>query len=148
MNFSRLSLVLVTFGAVSFVLDYYYIDDPLGGALLYFGGLGVFGGGLFACIGFLQRWRTPNARFSFLVDTGWTTLSIGVLVSIGSYLALTQTVCGYPFLVGGIHPPGPCNLDRYYVPLYAGLVLAAAGLGIVVYGKFPKTVASSQKLTR
>ncbi len=127
MNFSRLGFLLVAFGAASFVLDYYEIIFPLKLALIYFGGLGVFGGALFTGIGAIQRWRTPNARFVPIVDAGWTTVSFGLLVSIGSYLVLTETQC---FEV--------CSLVSYYVPLYAGLVVAAAGLGVVVYGRLSR----------
>jgi len=124
MNFSRLGFLLVAFGATSFVLDYYDPAIPLKLALIYFGGLGVFGGGLFTGLGAIQKWRSPDALFIPLVDAGWTTVSFGLLVSIGSYLTLTQTQC---FEV--------CSLVSYYTPLYAGLVLAAAGLCIVVYGR-------------
>jgi hypothetical protein len=127
MNFSRLGFLLVAFGAAFFVLDYYEITIPLKLALIYFGGLVVFGGGLFTAIGAIQRWRTPNARFIPLVDAGWTTVSFGLLVSIGSYLALTQTVC-----------EKGCNLVDYNVSMYAGLVLAAAGLGVIVYWRLSR----------
>ncbi len=141
MNFSRLSLILVAFGAVSFVLWEEDVAIPLKLALVYFGGLGVFGGGLFAVIGALQRRRTPNARSNLLVDAGWTTVSFGLIASIGSYLVLTQTRCFSPFLRAG-----NCNLAGYYAPMYAGLALAAAGLGVVVFGRLFKTVASLRKL--
>ena len=133
MNFSRLSLVLVVFGGGSFVLRYYEPAVPLSLALIYFGGLGVFGGGLFACIGLLQRWRTPNARSNPLMDAVWTTVSIGLLVSIGSFLTLTQTQCFSGFL-----GPETCNLASYNVPMYAGLVVAAAGLGVIAYGRLSR----------
>ena len=140
MNFSRLGLVLVAFGAVSFVLWEEDIAIPLNLVLVYFGGLGVFGGGLFACLGALQRWRTPNARSNLLADAGWTTVSFGLIASIGSFLVLTQTQCFSPLLRAET-----CNLVGYYVPLYAGLVVSAAGLGVVVYGRLFKTVASLRK---
>jgi vacuolar-type H+-ATPase subunit I/STV1 len=140
MNFSRLGFVLVAFGAASFVLDYYEITTPLKLALVYFGGLGVFGGGLFACVGVLQRWRTPNARSNLLVDAVWTTVSIALIVSIGSFLVLTQTQCFSPFLRAET-----CNLDGYYVPMYAGLVVAAAGLGIIVYGRISRRYTLQNK---
>ena len=98
MNFSRLSLVLVVFGAVSFVLWEEDIAIPLNLALVHFGGLGVFGGGLFACLGVLQKWRTPNALSNLFVDAVWTTVSIALIVSIGSFLVLTQTQCFSGFL--------------------------------------------------
>lgn len=133
MNFSRLGLVLVAFGAVSFVLWEEDIAVPLNLALVYFGGLGVFGGGLFTGLGALQRWRTPNARSNLLVDTVWTTVSIALIVSIGSFLVLTQTQCFSPPLGAET-----CNLVGYYVPMYAGLVVTAAGLGIIVYGRLSR----------
>lgn len=124
MNFSRLSLILVAFGAVSFALWEEDISIPLNLVLVYFGGLGVFGGGLFACLGVLQRWKTPNARSNLLIDAAWTTVSIAAIVSIGSFLVLTQTMC-----------MEVCSLAGYYVPMYAGFVVAAAGLSIIVYGR-------------
>ncbi len=130
MNFSRLSLILVAFGALSFVLWEEDIAIPLNLALVYFGGLGVFGGGLFACLGALQRWRTPNARSNLFMDAVWTMVSIALIVSIGSFLVLTQTQCFSPFLRAET-----CNLAGYHAPIYAGLAVAAAGLGIVVYGR-------------
>ena len=133
MNFSRLSLVLLAFGAASFVLKYYEPAIPLNLALIYFGGLGVFGGGLFACLGAIQRWRTQNARSNLFVDAVWTTVSLALIVSIGSFLALTQTRCFSPFLGAAT-----CNLDGYYVPTYAGLVVAAAGLSVVAYGRLSR----------
>ncbi|MGA2663441.1 MAG: hypothetical protein ABSF83_00650 [Nitrososphaerales archaeon] len=140
MNFSRLSLVLLAFGAASFVLKYYEPAIPLNLALIYFGGLGVFGGGLFACLGVLQRWRTPNARSDLLVDVVWTTVSLALIVSIGSFLALTQTQCFSPFLGAAT-----CNLDGYYVPTYAGLVVAAAGVGIIVYERLSRRYTLQDK---
>jgi hypothetical protein len=145
MNFSRLSLVLIAFGAASFVLKFYEPAIPLNLALIYFGGLGVFGGGLFACIGALQRWRTPNARSNLLVDAVWTTVSLALMVSIGSYLALTQTVCFVPSLSTVGWYVEACNLDGYYVPMYAGLVVAAAGLGIIVYGRISRRYTLQNK---
>jgi hypothetical protein len=93
--------------------------------------LGVFGGGLFACIGALQRWRSPNVRSNALVDATWTVVSIALIVSIGSYLTLTQTEC---FEV--------CNLVGYNASMYAGLVVAAACLGIIVYGRLSRRIDS------
>jgi len=125
MNFSRLSLVLVTFGVVSFALDAEDIAIPLNLALIYFGGLGVFGGGLFACVGAVQRWRTPNARSKLLVDAVWTTVSIALIVSIGSFLVLTYTEC-----------MEICNLNLtgYYTSLYGGFLVAIAGLAAIIVG--------------
>ncbi len=124
MNFSRLGLVLVTLGAVALVL--YYYASPLNEdlALANFGVLGVLGGGLFTCVGVLQRWRTPNARSNLFVDAGWTTVSIGLLVSFGSFLVLTQTLC-----------MEVCNLTGYYFPFYGGFLVAIAGLAVIIVGK-------------
>lgn len=123
MNFSRLSLVLVAFGAVSFAIWDEDLVIPLNLVWVYFVGLGVFGGGLFACLGVLQRWKTPNARSNLLVEAAWTIVSIAMIVSIGSFLVLTQTVS-----------TGACSLAGYYVSMYAGLTVAAAALSIIVHG--------------
>jgi hypothetical protein len=116
-------------------LDAEDIAIPLNLVLIYFGGVGVFGGGLFACVGAVQRWRTPNARSKLLVDAVWTTVSIALIVSIGSFLVLTYTEC-----------MEICNLNLtgYYASFYGGFLVAIAGLAAIIVGRLRRKQTMGQ----
>ena len=54
-------------------------------------------------------------------------LSAGLFLALAAFLLLNQTLC-----------MEACNLVGYYVPMYAGLIAAAAGLGMIVYGRLSR----------
>jgi uncharacterized membrane protein YidH (DUF202 family) len=122
-TFSRLGLFLIVLGAVSLVLFFATPVNP-NVTLADLGLLSILGGVLFIYLGFLRRRTAPEEQAGSLVVTGWKVLSVGLLVALGAFLLLNQTMCAEA-----------CDLTGYYAYFYGGLLAAAAGLAMIIVGR-------------
>jgi hypothetical protein len=122
MNFSRLGLILIALGAISLALFFATPIPDL--TFVNLGFLSILSGAMFVLLGFLRRHTIAGNYGTSLVLTGWTFLAAGLFLALAAFLLLSQTLC-----------METCNLVGFYVPMYAGLVVATAGLGMIVYGK-------------
>lgn len=122
-TFSRLGLVLIALGAISLVL---FLATPVNPNVTLgdLGLLSILGGALFIYLGFLRRRTTPGEHTNALVATGWKVLSVGLLVALGAFLLLNQTMCAEA-----------CSLIGYYAYVYGGLLAAASGLAMIIVGR-------------
>jgi hypothetical protein len=123
MAFSRLGLVLIALGAISLVL---FSATPVNPNVTLgdLGLLSILGGALFIYLGFLRRRTAPGEHTNALVVTGWKVLSVGLLVALGAFLLLNQTMCAEA-----------CSPIGYYAYFYGGLLAAAAGLAMIIVGR-------------
>jgi hypothetical protein len=131
MNFLRLGLLLIALGLISQVLFFAGPINP-STALADLGLLSILGGALFICLGFLRRRTTPGQRTNALIGAGWKVISVGLLVALGAFLLLNQTVC-----------MGVCSLAGYYEFFYGGFLAAVAGLAMIIVGRWQTTKPSS-----
>jgi hypothetical protein len=122
-TFSRLGLFLIALGAVSLVLFFATPVNP-NVTLGDLGLLSILGGALFIYLGFLRRRTAPEEQAGSLVVTGWKVFSVGLLVALGAFLLLNQTMCAEA-----------CSLIGYYAYFYGGLLAAAAGLAMIIVGR-------------
>ncbi len=123
MNLSRLGLVLIALGLISLVLFFATPINP-NTTLADLGLLSILGGALFVYLGFLRKRTTPGEQTKALVMTGWKILSVGLLVALGAFLLLNQTMCAEA-----------CSLTGYLVYFYGGLLAAAAGFAAIIVGR-------------
>ncbi len=123
MNFARLGLVLVAIGAILLIMFAVTSVNP-NVTLADAGLVSALGGGLFVCLGFLQRRRARAEHRNLIIVAGWGITSVGLLVALGAFLLLSQTSCSEA-----------CDLTGYYAPIYGGSLAVAAGLTTVIIGK-------------
>ena len=120
---SGLGLVLIAIGLMSLLL---FLAIPINPSVTLgdLGLLSIAGGVLLIYLGILRKRTTPGHQTNALVVRGWAILSVGLLVALGSFLLLNQTMCAEA-----------CSLTGYLVYFYGGLLAAAAGFAVIIVGR-------------
>jgi hypothetical protein len=132
MNFSRLGLVLIAIGAIPLVL---FIATPVNPnvTLADLGLLSILMAVLLILLSFLRKHTTSRTDANTLIEVGWIFLSAGLIVALAAFLRLNQVMCSEA-----------CNLSGYWVPFYAGLLVAVAGLALIIVDRLSRSKVISR----